>query len=493
MEKVISYYPTHIEVTPFQAYAEQAGPLLRKLSVWDKPTFSYSFTGYRVDEERDTLLLPGGVDPTLLSSIFPDHQALSYRESLYDDFQKNRAIRVNYGPRDETQKKALEFLLYSKYDPLYSQKYLALQTGQGKTYCAIKAISTSQRRPLILVNREELALQWKQRIVDFTDTNEKNVVILSGKKSIENALKSKTKSKVKFYIGLHRTVGTLAKEEPDTLESFCSNVGIGLKVFDEAHLEWESLLAIDMALKLPSIYLSATPSRSNPAEAAVYGRIFSNVGRFTSTSSRIKSKQEKYHRVVLATYDTKPDIEFKADLEKKSARRGFNVNFYSDYIYNHRYDQFYSTLEQIVTKMSLKDPERPKKTLILVKKIDMVDRLYESFKQLAGDKCKVSRFHSRLTADEKYASFDADLIVSTDASVGTAKDIKNLEIVISTIPTSSAVTTTQMLGRLRELPSGDVYYFDVVDRGLKDCVRQATNRKSKVYLKKAKRIQEINF
>ena len=105
----------------------------------------------------------------------------------------------------------------------------------------------------------------------------------------------------------------------------------------------------------------------------------------------------------------------------------------------------------------------------------------------------IGRYYSGLSDTERNETMSADIIVTTDASMGTGTDIKGLEAIVSTIPTSSEILTTQMLGRLRRLNNREVFYFDIMDKGFKECTVQLSSRKRKVYDRKAKLIQVVEI
>ena len=232
-----------------------------------------------------------------------------------------------------------------------------------------------------------------------------------------------------------------------------------------------------------------------------------NMRRFTSTNSRIRKehRREKYHRVIVCRYDTKPSEEFMAKFKKASNRRGFNVNVYTDYIMEEKIDLLYSKIRIILGRLVYpflndKNPStvQPKKTILLTKRIELIEQLYDrllSDPLFNHDSLQIGRFHSGVSKEEKDDTLlNADLIITTDSSMGTGIDIPNLTSIISTIPTSSAVKTEQMLGRLRDLGEDkEVIYFDLVDIGFEECRNQLTRRMNTVYKKKAKRIQEVKF
>ena len=219
------------------------------------------------------------------------------------------------------------------------------------------------------------------------------------------------------------------------------------------------------------------------------------VPKFSDNSRKIKEKPEKYHNVVIYKYKSNPDQEFMAKFMSKSAKRGFNNVLYANYIAEFRFDHFYQPLKSFILKAVY--PERSafiRKTMILVKQVNLLDKLYDALKKdLKNRNIIIAKKHSKMTVGE-LAENDidkADLIITTDSSMGTGSDIKYLSMVISTIPTSSEVSTTQFLGRLRNIPNMQVHFVDYVDVSFEKSRNQLKNRINKVYKKHAKTIKEL--
>ena len=497
-------FPSHYRITSYSNI--RSTKFEEWLSVWDKIYFKYTYGSYIYDDEKDELLLPGGVDENeIIQQLDGIVNIVDHRDEFKQIERYNRPIRVVFRPRDEIQRKAIEFLMESKYRSDDTQKMLSLNTGDGKTFCAVKSISMSKRVPMIFVDKKNLMEQWIERIMEYTDIDKNEIYIISGKKSIEKLLKMDEDQieYYKFFIAIHRTISNYFKEDYDNLRELFDHLNISLKVFDEAHLNYENIATIDMITTPPSIYLTATPSRSNYLENRVYQIITRKIHKFNSRNRRIRNKASNYHRVVIAEYDSDPSVEFMAKFTEKSSRRGFDVKTYTNYIVNDKFDTFYEKLSLLLTKLIYptdRDGDLltlPKRTIVLVKQIDFVDKIYERLLadgRIPKDYIDIGRFHSKVGNDEKERTMElSDLIITTDSSMGTGMDISNLEAIISTIPTSSPVLTEQMLGRLRELEDEEVFYYDLVDVGFEECRKQLSRRKNNIYMKKAKKIQEVEL
>ena len=489
-------HPTHIRIEEYTPGSLMS--LERELSVWDKVTHSYKFHAFMYDEDSKSLLVPSGINYDLLNPLKAFSQ---FKDSIYLESDKrklNRKIKMKYEPRNELQRSAIDFLSKIHADNrLNSQKLLSLGTGEGKTFCAIKHIVDFKHIPIIFVDKENLASQWRDRILEYTDTTEDEIFTISGKQSIDKLMKKTKKdlSKYKFFIAFHKTFQAAISRDPDQIDSIFNKLSISLKIFDEAHLEYENIFRIDMLTNCNSIYLTATPARNSIIEDRVYQSMFYSVDRFSSVEDVVDSTDgENYHRVVICKYNTYPSQEFLLDFAKASSARGFNSNIYSKYLIEHKFEYLYAVIYKVVHDVLLGKGLRKRKILVLAKQKKLVDMIRDNLvSDLSELDITIGRYYSGLSDTERNETMSADIIVTTDASMGTGTDIKGLEAIVSTIPTSSEILTTQMLGRLRRLNNREVFYFDIMDKGFKECTVQLSSRKRKVYDRKAKLIQVVEI
>lgn len=127
---------------------------------------------------------------------------------------------------------------------------LSLQTGQGKTVCAINLITKIKKKCLIIVHKSFLMNQWIERITEFTNLKKNEIGIIQGKKiDVENK---------NIVIGMLQSLSL--KDYPlELFEQF------DLTIVDECH-HISSRSFSKALLKLRSKYslgLTATPSRQD--------------------------------------------------------------------------------------------------------------------------------------------------------------------------------------------------------------------------------------
>ena len=478
---MITYLPTKILISDIDEKSLKS--IHYSLSVWDKVRFKYKFTAYFYDEENQEVILPGGYNRLKLEEILYDHNHIDRTSINYSHRRRNKVIKLKYDPRDDLQERAIEFL---KKD--YSQKFLCLNTGDGKTYCTIAYLTKKRTIPMIFIDLDILCQQWKNSILKFTDVKEDEIYIISGNKSIDSLMNmsSDKLAKYKFFICFYKTINTIIND--NKLEGFFKYLDIGTKVYDEAHTNYEAIFKIDCITNCESVYLTATPHRSDPIEDKVFQNMFHSVKKFFSNSN-----SEKYHNVNVINIDSKPS---EADRLACTNKYGFNLIAYSNYILEKKYDYFYDkVINTILLGVILKNGKKNRKTAILFSLKSLMNKFaYDLVENLnnKGLDYKIGLLSEDTKKDDKEEVLSSDIIITTDKSFGKGIDVSNLECVICVVPTSSEVKATQMLGRLREVPDREVYYFDIVDNGFQK-IKNQTYKKMKVYREKAKSLHTFNL
>jgi superfamily II DNA or RNA helicase len=474
---MITLFPTKIVLNNYDA--GDSSKLEKSLSVWDRVTFSYDFSAFLHDDEKRELIIPGGYDMGKLKAVFPRDNYIDKRNETNPYNQVSFSLK--FPPRDDIQRGAIDFLLKTK----SSQKFLCLPTGKGKTYCSIHYVHKSKKLPLVLVDQENLMEQWKKSILHFTSVKEEEIFLISGKSSIEklNKMKKSELKKYKWFIAIHRTLNNYLEENMGNIEKLFTHLGVGVKLYDEAHVEYKNIFYIDSLSNTESIYITATPLRSNPIENGVYQNIFRDVPMFKVHDDALVN----YHNVIIVKYNSKPSID---DQARMKGRHGFDTNAWCKYIIQDgKYEVFFDTVIQVLNKVNSK---QSRKAVFLFHTMEGNAILTDDFKAEFPN-ISVGRYDSSIKDKNKRAlELEKDLIITTDKSFGKAIDVKGLEIVFNTVPFGSKAMTEQLLGRLREIPEKEVWYIDFLDVGFESCRNQLKQRRN-IYNKKAKNIYEIDL
>ena len=475
---MIRLLPTRIIVENYEI--GDVPSLEKRLSVWDKNTFSYSFSAFLYDGDTKELILPRGFNLMELQKFFPMRKFMDETNNVSEQLPVNFSLKAP--PKDDVQTGAISFLINES----LKQKFLSLPTGRGKTYCSIHYVFKTKKRPLVFVDQENLMEQWKNAILKFTNVTDDEIFFISGKSSIAK-LKKMSKSEranIKWFIAIHRTIASYIESEgTKELNDLFTLLGIGVKIYDEAHVEFKNTFFVDGITDIESIYITATPSRSDPIENTVYRRMYETVPMFRLEDDEI----ENYHNIIIVEYNSKPSLEDKARMKNQY---GFNTNEWCKYILQ---EDNYILLTTIIAEILEKiNKNHDRKTAMLFHTNEGIEKLFVDFEEEFPN-LEIGKFNSSIKDKKKrMEEWNKDIILTTDKSFGKAIDVANLQIVIDTIPYGSEVVTKQTIGRLRKIDDKEVFYVILVDVGFDSCKKQL-KQKINIYNKLAKKIFKISY
>ena len=454
---------TYTKISPYNEDNRDEN-LEKSLGYYDKDAWKYRYDGLYYNKEKEELRIPRSVSISKLETLF------STKATVYKDCDEyDRAlIRLNYLPRDDKQREAIAFLL-SKKDHSNIEKYprrmLELDTGVGKTYCTIAAISYMGVKGAILLNSKRLINQWEEKIQEYTNLNSLELFKVVGADSIKKILNEKTK-KVKIYLVSHETLSAYAKREGwEAVGELFTKMRVGVKVYDEAHLSFKSMMKIDLMTNIKdTFYLTATAKRSDHLENNLYKKIFGPV----PILSIKRKKNETYLKSMVLNYNSQPSLK---DIGLVKNTHGTSMPKYMEYCYYGGGHAMY--MKCITTILNTLESKSGKIAILVgIKKLakDLKDELEKLYPDLKGE---IGIFTSDIETKKKDLQLKKRLIISTFKSFGTGIDLNGqLRAVIMTEAYSSSVILHQCAGRLRQLDDGEVYYFELVDSGFAPRVKQ---------------------
>lgn len=477
----INLYHTHIEIYPYEL--EQCPKLEKMLSRWDGVRFTLVPIAFFFNEETKTLYIPRNINEYFLEKEFPYyHFNVITKHSSFDPIS---ALKLDIFPRDDKQKESIAFILGEKdysYTRKHSQLFLSLETGEGKTYCAIASISILRMKTIIIVNDKNIKSQWYESLLKFTNLTEHDIENISGSSGMMKIIEKPDKFKnKKVFLIIHRSVQSFAKKYGwDKVKEFFDDTKVGLKIIDEAHKEFRNTIMIDCFSNIKkSIYLTATAGRSEFRENKIFNKVFNGIPKF---GNKFKTDESKYIKISIMKYNSHPSYEDQANC---SSRMGFSLNKYMDYCINKGKRMFFNTLIQILN-ITLKHEE---KTAILVGKIETALEVKKVLEKIYH--IPVGNFTSYIKDHEdKIKELDNKIIVSTSKSLGVGTDVPGLRFLIMCEPYSSEIIASQVSGRLRRQEK-PVMYFEMVDIGFTKIRNQYRNRRDALR-KKAEKFMEID-
>ena len=459
-------------------------------STWDKR--SYRFIPYRkyvfYNDKTNTLYLPR-YDFTDFCSLLEENNIKYSIEHI--ELQQGKKVLIPLKPhikdRSELQTCAINYLVTSQ----ESLRGLSLSTGVGKTYCSIKTISLIGVRSVIFVSG--LVDQWKKEIFNFTELTEDDVYIVQGAASLTKLLLKIDKTLfpkiILFSLGTIRAyaLNEKAYENYPPFTELFNILQIGLKIVDEAHLNFFLTLMIDLqtnaAINIP---LTATFNRGEYQVKKIFDQHYSKDIRYGEDVFK------KYIDIYSYSYSLGGVIPSKA----YSTIEGYNHNKLEEWLIRkgkrhleHIYNKVYSP---IIFAHYINYRKIGQKLLILCSSTVMCewfrDILMKDLPKQENLKIEIYIYET-----EDIVLSEADIIISTPKSGGTGRDIKDLKTVLMTVATGSDNMNKQSLGRLRELPSGDTpIYMYTWNRDIEPHLKYQEYRKN-TYAYRGKEFHEISL
>jgi len=206
----------------------------------------------------------------LIPRNFPLHDYMRNYE-IHDHRHHGEKININHNitPRGEVQERAIEYMMNNE------NGILQLSPGVGKTVITIYMIAERKRKSLILVHRDPLAKQWRNRLKQFTDLQDEDIARLSSA-TFEDDLDKP------IIIATTQTFLSLLKRKRKDFLIKLNEANIGIFVGDEVHTTVGAPTFSECSIHMPSKYtygLSATPYRyDGNADIIEYhlGEIFSD-------------------------------------------------------------------------------------------------------------------------------------------------------------------------------------------------------------------------
>ena len=425
---------------------------------YNKVTHSYEDHGieYRnFTEEGMEVLLPGGFNRSYLKEWFNEFPHIN---ESYDDYEKNLYIRLAYGPRDDVQKEAIDFIVgRNKYISISDNPQLCvnLNTGKGKTFVTIACSAYLGIKSIIILSSRDWMSQWKNCICEYTDTSPNEIYELAGVSSIALILHGKINLKnIKYFLASHQTIQSYGNKYGwDKVTELFKLIKVGIKIYDEAHLYFENIFKIDFYTNThKTLYLTATPARSDRDEDRVYQAAFYECPKIDLFD---EENDPRTHYVALK-YNSHPT---EIDINKCNNRRAqcFDVNAYCRYQVSN--PVFYKILRIVLEEIFMRG-----KALIYVGLNDAIlqikDWIIFNYPWLRN---QVGIYTSIIPKDKKVFEKEKMIILTTTKSAGAALDIKGLKVtVILSEIFKSQVMARQALGRTRDF---DTLCIECVDVG----------------------------
>lgn len=444
----IEVYNTHIELYP---YTNGDLPALEDMyTAEDYRTKEKVPCGYIIDNGK--IYVPRGTSVSKLEMMTGTEA--EYIDDSDPSSKMKRSHHALYEPRNEVQSQSIDFLIRGE----GRQLALNLATGVGKTFCVAHAITQLGIKALIITHSDSIKLQWIKTFKDMMDFRSSDLCNITGSNVMEGLMTDHIDPADVYFINHQTLRNFLFTHGAVEFHNFFKHLKIGIKAYDESHLNFGNILMIDSFSNTNATwYISATFDRSDKSESACFRKAFQSVIPFGEEESKALTKKHiEYFTVNIHSHPTQPQIRKVVPFQGMSAATYGRYAFLDD-----KNETAYNAIKMILEK--IKDIDG--KILIFIPLIDAVDEVTAKLKKDFDNK-SVAAYHSRVSRDEKENATEKDIIVSTIKSCGTGRDIPGLKAIICAEPIASKVQTQQLLGRIRPIQNGEVptYFFDVVDR-----------------------------
>ena len=452
--KFLDVYNTHMKLYP---YTKDDLPILEaEYTATDKFSGNDFICGYMIEDA--IMYLPRGTSISKIEGL------LNIQANYINDPDPKEPMSIQhrnlYDLRSELQEKSVEFLMGER----NSQLGLNLGGGQGKSFCVAYASTELREKTIIITHTTGIKKQWiNKTYFEMFDYRHSTLLNIDGSQIMESIMKDNVEPADVYFVN-HQTLRSyMTRHGGHALHRFFKKLKVGIKVYDEAHLEFANILLVDFFTNTERTwYLSATFDRSDNTESVCFRRAFSSVATFGEEETKeVEPKHVVYHVV---NFNSRATPKQKA---KVAGFTGGNGVSYGKYAFLENPNQTaYKVLQTILEK--IRDVEG--KVLILVPLIEIVDQLTHSLSLDFPEK-RVAAYHSRIDKSEKDAAIQRDIIVSTIKSCGTGRDIPELRTVINFEPfASKKVLAKQIFWRLRPYPDGKLtYFFDAIDVSIPFC------------------------
>lgn len=425
--------------------------------IWDPITHRFNSVGIYYDEQNRRLYLPSGLDLWKIKSYFG--------EKYYDRQGENKPesignILIKYRPKDQFQEEALRFMIgvneYS--DNAYlNQLSVNLNTGKGKTYCSIATISYFRVKSVVITFSTTLLNQWSSEIIKYTNIKESEIFNISGSNLINMILngKSRKAKEAKIFLVTHSTLKSFGDSYGwNNVYNLFNILGIGIKIFDEAHTNFTNMLMIDFFTNVwKTFYVTATPARSDWREDRIYQLSLKNVPGI----NLFDENNDPHTSYIAIKWNSKPTPQ---QISQCKNRYGLDRMKYIDYVT--KQPNFYKMLH-VIMDLVIRCKGR---VLFYVGTNEGILRVYkfigENYPRFLGE---VGIFSSLVPKSEKLKEKNKKLLLSTTKSAGLGEHIEGLKMtIVLAEPFKSKVLVQQTLGRTRD---DNTMYIELIDMGFK--------------------------
>jgi len=314
-------------------------------------------------------------------------------------------------PRDDLQKTAMKYMMDHDWGTIQ------LMPGVGKTILAIRTIAERRKKSMVIMHRDSLVKQWKDKIHQFTDLADSEVPILSSS-TFEDDLQQS------IIICTAQTFKSLLKRNRMKFLMALNKANIGIFIGDEVHTSIGAPSFSECSIHVPAkvvFGLSATPTRADGNEDIIRYHC-GPVWEMDDQSGTLDAN------VTMILMDYKVDIPFRHRYLYWEGK--FQRSRYLNLIKNS--EEFVNINIALLNKI-LKDD---KDIIYVAERIKLLDIMKEKIKGYPVEK---------FIAGSSNDVLDTQLVLSTPGKIRDGVDIPQKDCLVMTSPISNI---EQICGRV---------------------------------------------
>lgn len=369
---------------------------------------------------------------------------------LYEPERVELPVFDKWVPRED-QVPVIDYILDNK-PP--RAKFVALQTGKGKTFVSLQAASKLSHRLLIIV-RPMYMDKWQEDVMKTYDIDFQDMVVVRGSESLLALLEQGANDDLSAKVILisNKTLLPYLKLYEQFQESIrdlgyacmphemCETLKVGTVIGDEIHQDFHINFKIFTYLHVPkTISLSATLISDDDFLTRMYETAFPSATRYHG------GEYHKYVNATAITYQVQNPNKIRC---KDYSRKTYSHSMFEESVkkYPPLLQNYLKMIGDMAEKFWINEGQDGDRCLVYCARIDFCTMVMEYLKRRFPNK-DVRRY----VEDDPYENImTADLTVSTIGSAGTGLDIPELTTVILTVAVQSSPSNVQGLGRLRDL------------------------------------------
>lgn len=408
---------------------------------------------------------------------FPDY-AIEYRDFVTQAFMPND---VSFDLSDDYEITGPQFGVIKGvlYDLNHTKWFINCPQGFGKTFMSIFLMHHYRVNTLVMCYSTDILEQWKEKIEEYSNFPMSRVLTIDSGKLISAIIADEfPKDDYNVFLatpGIFTKYGN--KYGYENIHLLFKKLGIGLKIYDEAHRNLGNITKIDALTSVAkTIYLSGDFAQASKYKTMYMKRMFENVPILRPDDD--VAFDMRYTIAAVVEYNSQPT---DMDVVNCIGKRGMDVWHYMNYQMENGtlMRVIYWILDKIV---SMKEDNR--RILVLTSMIEHCDIMYDEISS-RYDNIMVGKYHGENDPeDNKNTKNNAQLIVATYQSFSTGIDTTYIKYVIST-SMSNRVEDSQASGRARPLADGEnCMFWMLVDVGFERLVKKEEERIE--YLKQVK-------